>query len=147
MRWLALMLLGMVGCAGQPMVESSPAPDDPNRVTHELTGTRWALAELAGEAVSLGEQAREPFIALESPTPRVVGHAGCNRLMGGYTLTGEQVRFTSVATTRMYCEHMAVETALLQALGATRRWRIQDDRLVLLDAQGTTVASFLARNL
>src|SRR5690606_8004804 len=122
MRWLALMMLGLVGCTAQPVADHNAAPGDPNRVTHDLTGTRWALAQLAGETVSLGDQAREPFIALESPTPRVVGHAGCNRLTGGYTLSGDQVSFTSVATTRIYCEHMAVETQLLQALDATRRW-------------------------
>lgn len=146
MRWLLSAWLVLAGCAGQPMVDEA-AGSDPDRVTHELTGTRWALASLAGEPVVLQGQAREPFIALESPASRVVGHAGCNRLTGSYTLQQQQLTFASIATTRMYCEQMALENDVLQALQATRRWRIDGERLLLLDEAGQEVASFLARNL
>lgn len=116
-------------------------------VVHELAGTRWALVQLFGAAASLGADAREPFVALQSMDARIVGYAGCNRIAGRYELSGEQLRFSQIASTRMACPEMAVEDALLKALEATVRWRISGDELELRGSDGAAVARFKARNL
>jgi heat shock protein HslJ len=132
------MVLG--ACTGnEPVVEGG--------VVHELAGTRWALVELFGKAAGVGADAREPFVALQSTDARIVGYAGCNRIAGRYELSGAQLRFSQIASTRMACPEMAVEDALLKALEATVRWSITGDDLDLLGQDGATVARFEARNL
>jgi heat shock protein HslJ len=134
-------LTAMLGACGsnEPVVEG--------QVTHDLAGTRWALVQLFGAAASVGSDAREPFIALQSTDERVVGFAGCNRITGRYELSGEQLHFKQVASTRMACPDMVIEDALLKALEATVRWSIVGDRLSLFGKDGAAVASFAARNL
>ena len=137
----AVSLTVMLGAcsANDPVVEG--------RVIHELVGTRWALVQLFGAAASVSADAREPFIALQSTDARIVGYAGCNRIAGRYELSGEQLHFKQVASTRGGCPEMIIEDALLKALDATVRWSISGDALDLLGQDGAVVARFEARNL
>jgi heat shock protein HslJ len=77
----------------------------------------------------------------------VVGHAGCNRISSTYKLQDAQLSFGEVIATRMFCEDMPTETALLAALKATAGWRISGSQLELLDANKQPLARFEARNL
>lgn len=126
---------------------SANEPVEEGGVIHELAGTRWALVQLFGAAASVSAGGREPFVALQTSDARVVGYAGCNRISGRYELSGEQLRFSQIASTRMACPEMIIEDALLKALDATVRWSISGDDLNLIGADGTAVASFEARNL
>ena len=141
LRLVTVSLTVVLGAcsANEPVVEG--------RVIHELTGTRWALVQLFGAAASVSGDAREPFIALQSTDARIVGYAGCNRIAGRYELTGEQLRFSQITSTRMACPEMVIEDALLRALDATVRWSIVGDHLDLRGQDGAVVARFAARNL
>jgi heat shock protein HslJ len=128
-------------------VASGATPSGSDEVIYELTGTRWALAQINGKPVTIEGQQREPYVVLESASTRVVGYAGCNRIAGSYELRDEMLGFGQIRSTRMACPQLATEDALLKALKETRRWRIESDRLDLLDARDAVLASFLARNL
>jgi heat shock protein HslJ len=128
------------GTAAAPTAAESP-------VTHDLAGTRWVLIQLGSETVVPAEGRPEQFIALESGQQRIAGNAGCNRLMGSYTLNGDQLTFSQMATTRMACPDMEREAALLKALEATSGWRIEGAQLDLMDAGANLLARFEARNL
>ena len=86
------------------------------------------------------------YIAMktEKGEKRIAGFAGCNSLTGGYTLSGNKVKFT-IAKTMMMCpdEQMAVEDFLLKALSSATTYQIDGDTLQLLDGQ-TTLAIFKA---
>jgi|ADGO01.1.fsa_nt_gi heat shock protein HslJ len=137
-------LLAMAACAGNQVGSQQQTGDE---VTHELAGTRWALIQLDGEPVTLSEGGREAYIALNAADGRMVGHAGCNRISSTYEQEGATISFGDVIATRMFCPDMAVENALLQALKAAARWRIDGSQLELLDGEQTPVARFEARNL
>ena len=83
-------------------------------------------------------------MAAEKGETRISGFAGCNNLTGGYTLSGDNVKFV-IATTKMMCpeEQMAVEAFLLNALSSATSYKIEGDVLELLDGQ-TTLAIFKA---
>jgi heat shock protein HslJ len=132
--------------ATAPIAPQTPAPES-KEVTHELLGTRWALVHLGGEPVSLPDGAQEPFLALESAESRAVGYGGCNRFTGGYELSGQDLSFKQMASTRMACPDMQTESAFMKALDATARWQISGAQLDLFSADGAVVASFEARNL
>ena len=70
------------------------------------------------------------------------GRGGCNSFRGRWTLDGETLTLGPIASTRRACPppQMQQETRFLAALEATRGFRIEDGRLILLDAAGTPVA-------
>jgi len=73
------------------------------------------------------------------------GFAGCNQLTGDYTLEGERLMFSHMATTLRMCLHgMEQEEAFLKALRAVARWRVNGARLVLLDEDYRAIATFEA---
>ena len=110
-----------------------------------LENTHWRLSEMNGNPIITLDGSRDVHIVMESEgEKRISGFAGCNSLAGGYTLSGDKVKFV-IATTKMMCaeEQMAVENFLLKALSAATSYKIEGDVLELLDGQ-TTLATFKA---
>jgi copper homeostasis protein (lipoprotein) len=116
-------------------------------VTHDLEGSRWVLVRIGDKPVMAMEGRPEPYIVLQGATKQVVGHAGCNRLSGGYTIEGDALRMAEITTTRMACPELETENAFLNALETVVRWKLMDNQLVLLDKSGTAVVQLEARNL
>lgn len=83
-----------------------------------------------------------PTIAFERN--RVSGYSGCNRFFADVHIDGSEMRFGPLGATRMACAEpsMATERALFGALERTRRWRLANQELSLLDAQGAEIARF-----
>ena len=132
---LALALL-MVQCKSTQVSTSKPA----------LENTHWRLSEMNGNPIITLDASRDVYITMttEKGENRISGFAGCNRLSGGYTLSGDKVKFV-IATTKMMCpeEQMAVEDFLLKALSSATSYKIEGDVLELLDGQ-TMLATFKA---
>jgi len=111
-----------------------------------LEGTYWRLTVLRGNPVETARNQQEAFFILRAEQKRLTGSGGCNRLIGGYTVEGDRLSFTGVASTRMACvQAMDQERAFLEALSTVARWRVDGERLGLLDGQGATVLQFEAR--
>lgn len=119
-----------------------PGQGCPN--TADLPTTRWTLESLPGSSVTLPDGPRTPSIQFDAERRRVTGTTGCNRMSGEYrSWGGTGLSILPLATTRMACPEMAVESAFLQALSrATHRIQAAD-RLDLL-ANGVPVARFVA---
>ncbi len=114
--------------------------------TAQLENTYWKLIRLGDEPVIGSPDRREAHIRLNSNGRRVEGSATCNTLLGGYELEGQELRFTGLATTRMFCPGgMDQEQAFLKALAAVATWNIVGDHLDLYDAGGPLLARFGAR--
>jgi len=125
--------------------EPAPTPKDA-RAEVPLENTHWTLTRVGDTVVDAGAAEREPHIVLHSTTHRVSGAAGCNQLLGSYTLDDTNLAFGTLATSRMACPSaMEVERRFLAALRATRSVRLRRDNLDLLDAKGRFLARFEAR--
>jgi putative lipoprotein len=113
---------------------------EPPRADAALLNTYWRILSLAGEPVTGAEGRREPNVILRSADGRDgwSATAGCNKLSGGLTVTGARIAFGAGASTRMACPPPldALERSLGQALAASTQWRIEGDRLELLDEAG-----------
>ena len=108
-----------------------------------LTNTYWKLVELDGARVAMTpEQEREVRITLDD-NGKVTGFTGCNRVMGGYTVAAEVLRFTQLAGTRMMCPPpaMQLESAVLANLNSVTGFRIEGEQLILLK-DGAPVARY-----
>lgn len=129
----------------EPMTSSSrPAGA---QSTASLTNTYWKLLTLDGAAVDFPPEAREVHLILQIDQQRVSGFSGCNRLMGGYKVDGDRLTFSQMAGTMMACAppSMNLERNFHVMLQKVARWRINGERLDLLDDSGAVLAGFESR--
>ena len=120
-------------------------PPRANPGSAPLENTYWKLTSLGGSPVVTASRQREAHLILQPANRRVTGSGGCNRLSGSYQVNGDRISLGRVASTMMACvDGMKTEQNFLKALGRAVRWRISGQRLELLDAAGTPLASFEA---
>lgn len=100
----------------------------------------WVAVEISGTAAAPGVESTLQIGADGS----VTGTGGCNRYRGRAETAGGTLSFSPLAATRMACpgETMAQEGRLFTALAATRGYRLEQGRLVLLGEGGTVLARF-----
>lgn len=97
-----------------------------------LEGPEWTIETIGGEP--LPDEVSVTLKFLEED--RVGGSSGCNRLMGGYELTGEGLSFGTLAGTMMACPEpqMQVEQQFLGMLQQVARFQIDADGGLILEA-------------
>jgi heat shock protein HslJ len=74
----------------------------------------------------------------------VSGFAGCNTYQAGSAIVADQLLLETISTTEQACgpEAAAVEQAYLGALAEVGGFRIEGERLVLVDLGGQAILSF-----
>jgi copper homeostasis protein (lipoprotein) len=115
--------------------------------TASLTNTYWRIDSLMGAAVAATENRREPHLVLmDEPETRFRATVGCNQFIGGYTQEDGRLTFGPVASTRMACPPPldAIERQLGEVLSATGQFRLEGDRLDLIDDTGAVLAELRA---
>ena len=103
--------------------------------SNNLTGVEWQVSELSGHRVAPSVDRQQPFIIFDEAKKQASGYAGCNQFFGGYELDGAVLKFGPIGATKRACPDLeeGVESELLKVLNATRRWRIVDGTLELLN--------------
>jgi heat shock protein HslJ len=93
-----------------------------------LTGSRWQIVAIAGQAVS-GED-----YVLQFDDGRLTGQAGCNRFSGAYSETRPTLRPGAIVATRMACPgaRMEHERRALQIISAPLSMNFLDGRTLVL---------------
>ncbi len=125
---------------------SDSASGTTGRATVPVENTSWKLAVLGGRPAHTVDDAPAPNLELESAQRRMRGNTGCNGMSGGYVLAGDSLRFGPITATKRACtdeEMNRQEGILLEALGATRTWRVAGDTLTLAGEPGE-LARFVA---
>ena len=94
----------------------------------------WAIVEIRG--VSLIEDSGHGLGFSEDG--RVSATAGCNRLSTGFDSSDEGLAIGIMVATRMMCSDplMQQEAALIDVLETVRQYEIDNDVLLLYDADG-----------
>jgi uncharacterized lipoprotein YbaY/heat shock protein HslJ/uncharacterized lipoprotein NlpE involved in copper resistance len=131
-----------------PSPNPSSAPTPRPMAPLSLRGTLWRLQALQDSSGPTLYKPPGPALELllAVDQERVSGTGGCNRLMGGFRLAGEELSFSRLASTQMACspEVMAFERRYSEALAQVRRWSIDKRNLLLQDAAGRTLLLFRA---
>ncbi len=110
-----------------------------------LTNTYWKLIELHGQPVNSPEGAKPYYIKLDASENRFSGWAGCNQMVGTFSNPdGFRVSFGKVASTRMACPDMTLETQLAEVLEMTDNYAIAGNSLSLNRARMAPLARFEA---
>jgi heat shock protein HslJ len=123
-----------LGPACQTAAGPAPPPPGPadQAPTASLEETTWELVTLGGAALPEGIK-RAPNLRLEPAEKRLVGFGGCNRLFGGYTVSGASLKLSPLGTTKMGClgPQMALENRFLDALESVASYAISGSTLTL----------------
>jgi heat shock protein HslJ len=128
---LLAVLAVLAGCASP---EPKPAPGDP------LSGTRWSLVSFGGSPVLASESTSMNF-----EKGRLSGSDGCNRYRTSYSASQGSLKIgPGFAGTRMACPQAIMEEAatFIGILGRTTGYRVDGDRMTLLDSGGRPMAAF-----
>ncbi len=106
-----------------------------------LVGTQWHLVRMMERDLSIGP---DQFVFTFGGDGGFSGKGACNRMMGGYTTTDKGgIKFSGVASTRMMCPDVDLESELGKILDATTHYEIDGDMLMLL-SNGEMQAVFQA---
>ena len=99
-----------------------------------LAYTEWTLVELDGDPLEIAPDELAPSLVLDLEEARVTGSGGVNRLTGQFALSGNELRFGPLATTRMAGPENAMqrEDAFLAALERVTSYALDDRTLTLL---------------
>jgi uncharacterized lipoprotein YbaY/heat shock protein HslJ len=131
-----------------PQANASAPPAPHSMASPSLRGTLWRLQALQGSSgpTLFKPPGPAPELLLAPDQERVSGTGGCNRLMGGFRLAGEELSFTRLASTKMACPPnvMDFERRYGEALAQVQRWSIDKRNLLLQDAGGRTLLLFKA---
>jgi heat shock protein HslJ len=111
-----------------------------------LTNTYWQLLSIGGEPVSETNADQKPHI-LFLDDGRVSGFSGCNQYMGNYQVTGENLLFDSMSSTRRACPDNQTEQLLFAALAKTVGVNLEGIELRLLGEAGEELAVFEASRM
>jgi len=106
-----------------------------------LAYTEWTLDELDGEPVEIGADELTPSLVLDLEEARITGSGGVNQLTGHFALSGDELRFGPLATTRMAGPEDAMrrEGAFLAALERVTSYALDGRRLTFLDGDVAVV--------
>ncbi|HSQ26791.1 MAG TPA: META domain-containing protein [Anaerolineales bacterium] len=134
--WLALgfMLLSilLVACSGSANPGTSAGEA-------ALTDTTWKLF-----AIDKRKPIEAPNeITLTFSDGQVSGNSGCNSFGGSYSVNGDNIQFSQLASTMMACMEpegiMEQEQIILQYLNQAKTYRFEDGRLVIVVSDQETL--------
>ena len=95
----------------------------------KLSTEQWRLTQINGTRLTHSKA----MIEINMNRTRFTGNTGCNRMFGSVSVSGKQIRFTGVGTTKMACipEANRLERNVLNALNGVTRYRQIGDTLEL----------------
>lgn len=100
-----------------------------------LAGTSWRATAIDGLATV---DDIESTLSIDA-TGAISGSTGCNRYFGQATITDAGITLGNLGSTRMACPEpqMDQERRFLEALEQATSWRLEDEQLVLANAEGS----------
>ena len=114
----------------------------------QLEDRKWALVELRGQPVEIGENQREAFLFLRAEDGRMHGNASCNMYNGFYAIKiGQRIKFDrNIAMTMMACPDMQLEQSFMEVLQMVDNYSLGEDGTMMLNrARMAPLARFVER--
>ena len=105
-----------------------------------LAGSEWRPLQV-GDLMAPDET--DAFVQFKGEGD-LSGFSGCNRFFGSWQIDGDTIVMGPIGSTRMACPEplMGFESALFEALDASRTFHRDGTDLTLLDDEGTELARF-----
>lgn len=138
MAVLALMSFAVVA---QGQTSRSLATDQ-----RALTGIDWRLVSLGPVGAETGVVAGTTVTLKLSEDDRASGSTGCNSYGGTYQVSGDNISFSRIVSTRRACLDQNAneqEHRFLSILETANRFRLSSNRLTILSDRGRNVLNFV----
>ncbi len=136
---LAIIGLGLVAGTGLAMAQGEATPGTDNAAPEAAAPllASWIAEDIGGTPSAEGVTS---YVKL-TDTGTAQGQGGCNSFTGHYTVDGATLAIGPLASTRRACPpaQMEQESKFFSGLEASKSYRIEDDKLVLLDDAGATL--------
>ncbi|MDR2562670.1 MAG: META domain-containing protein [Prevotellaceae bacterium] len=142
----AMICLLLVAACNTPKPASTGASSTEAKKTDpELVEKYWKLVELYGNPVTVEENQKEAHLILKSDGT-YNGSAGCNTLLGSYSLGAPgRISFSEGATTLKMClKGMETEEKFKQVIKMADSYLVKQDTLLLHRARMAPLARFVA---
>jgi heat shock protein HslJ len=108
----------------------------------KLTQNHWELEAISGENRSILDGLKAPFIYFEDDS-KVHGFDGCNLFFGNYEVSGNELNFSQLAATDMYCQDsMQVADKFTNQLVQSKEFQIENSKLILLNSSKSPLLQF-----
>ncbi len=134
-----------MGAALLAVVLASSCSSTKNTLQTSALNGEWNITTVNGKAATAEN---DPFLGIDLQKKRMYGCAGCNRINASVEVDetkAGQVAFGQVMSTRMLCQDMETETAVLQALNNVSGYKGTEKELTLTDAQGNALLTLSKR--
>lgn len=112
-----------------------------------LQETHWTLVELMGKPIMDTPERKEMYLILHKDQNRVEGNGGCNAFSGTYVLKDNQISFSPIVSTKIFCPALAYENDFFKALSTANHFYIKNDTLSLTQGEILRVAKFIGKNV
>jgi heat shock protein HslJ len=101
----------------------------------------WVMYRMSGIELNENQLMKGlPVFRFDLSENRFSGHAGCNQMMSGITISEGEIKFGLIMRTEMACPHMEVEDAVLKVLSEnTLKYDVKDSVLTLTSSDGTVM--------
>jgi heat shock protein HslJ len=129
-------LLFFQSCATQ-------GPDTSSTLNLDLSGS-WTLVEIhesSGTTINEGFPERKPSLTLEAITKKLTGNTGCNQMFGSFKTNQNNVTFSGLGATKMYCAGVK-EAEYLAMFDKIKTYSILNDQLSFMDADGNVLLKY-----
>jgi len=101
--------------------------------TNQLINDIWALEFLKGVDYHPNSSSKErPIIEIHLKDKKVTGNTGCNSMNGTVVVQGNQIEFSDIVTTEMFCSE-SIEQDFLIALGMVNNYKVEKLKLYLYE--------------
>ena len=102
-----------------------------NKVVDPLINDIWVLEFFKGTSYNpKSEGVQLPTIEIHLKDKKVVGNTGCNNMNGKVEVEEDQITFSNIITTKMFCAE-SIEQEFLIALGMVNNYKIEKMKLHL----------------
>ena len=100
----------------------------------DLSGS-WTLNYItkdSGTDIDKGFPDKKPTLTLEPITKKLTGNTGCNQMFGSFSTQQNNISFSGMGATKMYCEGIK-ENEYLQLFDKVDSYKITNNQLVFMD--------------
>lgn len=112
------------------------------QANEQITGHKWQLNAIMDKEISLENNNMLPFVVIQKDA-KLYGFDGCNRFFGSYKIDKNEIIFSSLASTKMFC-HDTMKSAenFIKAIEKTKGYKIKDGHLNFFDENEISLLKF-----
>jgi len=144
-----IIIAALIGFAGIYM-NCNPANNMTSQKTETfiktpLEETHWTLVELMGTPIADTPERKEMYLVLHKDQNRVEGNGGCNAFSATYVLKNNEISFSPLVSTKVFCPALKYENDFFKALSTANHFYIKGDTLSLTEGKILRVAKFIGK--